>query len=54
MSLPSKEDLVWADEQVQRLLDLSDKRDHTATSMLEFNAARYTLVYTLAKGRIPF
>lgn len=54
MSMPTSEDLVWADGLVDQLIRLSDDRTKTVRSMLDFNAARYTLVYTLAKGRIPF
>lgn len=52
--LPSKEDLVWADGLVEQLIRLSDDRTKTISAMIDFNAAKYTLVYTLAKGRTPF
>lgn len=54
MPMPSKEDLVWADEQIEKLISLSDQRTKTVSNMLDFNAVRYTLVYTLASGRPPF
>lgn len=52
--MPTKENLIWADEQVQHLLDLFGQASKSATAMIEFNAARYTLIYQLAQGRIPF
>lgn len=54
MTMPSKEDLIWADGLVEQLIRLADDRTKTVATMLDFNAARYTLVYTLAQGRIPF
>lgn len=51
---PTSEDLLWADELIERLITLSDQRTKTVANMLDFNAARYTLVYQLAVSRPPF
>ena len=54
MSLPSKEDLIWADELIEQLIRLAEDRTKTVSTMIEFNTHRYTLVHILAQGRIPF
>lgn len=42
-----------ADSQVSTLLSLYDKRNYSEESMIEFNKARFLLIYTLAHQETP-